>query len=152
MSSKLIRIINIILWVLLGISLVLFVLFYMGSAVPGTEGTSMYEPTITETTLNWAFILLVVAVVLTLGFSIVNLVTHPKALKRSVFILLGIGVLIVISYYLASDQVLSMPGYEGSENVPKTLKLTGTGLYLTYILACIAMLSILYSEVAKYFK
>ena len=152
MSSKLTRIINIILWALLGISLVLFVLFYMGSAVPGTEGTNMYEPTITETTLNWAYIMLFIAIALTIGFSVVNLITNPKALKRSLFILLGVGVLLVISYYLASDEVLSMPGYEGSENVPKTLKFAGTGLYLTYILAGIATLSILYSEVAKYFK
>ena len=152
MSSKLTRIISIILWILLGVSIVLVGLFYFGSSVPGTEGTNMYEPKITETLLNWAYIMVIATIVIALGFSIVNLVTHPKSLKRGAFVLLGVGILVVVSYYLASDQVLSMPGYDGIENVPKTLKYAGTGLYLTYILACIALLTIVYSEIAKYFK
>ncbi len=152
MSSKLTLFISIVLWVLLGISLILVGLFYFGSAVPGTEGTNMYEPKITETLLNWANIMVVSTIVITLVFSIVNLITYPKALKRSLFIFLGIGVLVVVAYYLASDQALNMPGYDGNENVPKTLKNVGTGLYLTYIIFGIALLTILYSEVAKYFK
>ena len=152
MSSKLTRIINIILWILLGVSIVLVVLFYFGGTVAGTEGTNMYEPKITEAFLDWAYIMVISTIVIALGFSIVNLVTHPKALKQSVFIILGIGILIVVSYYLASDQILSMPGYDGNENIPKTLKNVGTGLVLTYILFGIAILTIVYSEVAKYFK
>ncbi len=152
MSSKLTLFISIILWVLLGISLLLVGLFYFGGAIPGTEGTNMYEPKITETLLNWAYVMVIATIVIALGFSIVNLITYPKALKQSIFILLGVGVLVIVSYYLASDQILSMPGYDGNENVPKTLKSVGTGLYLTYIIFGIAFLTIVYSEVAKYFK
>ncbi|RLD29915.1 MAG: hypothetical protein DRI73_10705 [Bacteroidetes bacterium] len=152
MSSKLTKIISIILWVLLGVSIILVGLFYFGSSVPGTEGTNMYEPKITETLLNWAYIMVIATIVIALGFSIVNLITYPKKLKQAAFMFLGVGVLVVVSYYLASDQALSMPGYDGNENVPKTLKYVGTGLYLTYIIFGIAFLTIVYSEVAKYFK
>ena len=42
--------------------------------------------------------------------------------------------------------------YEGKDNVPTTLKITDTGLIVTYFLAGLAILSILFSEIVKYFK
>lgn len=152
MSSKLTKIISIILWVLMGISIILVVLFYFGSVVPGTEGTNMEEPVITELLLQWAKFMTVGATVIALGFSIMNLIINPKALKQSL-IMVGVGaVLVVISYLIADDQVLNMPGYEGTQNVASTLKSAGTFLWLAYILSGLAVLAIVYSEVAKYFK
>jgi len=152
MSSKLTKIINIILWVLMGVSVILVVLFYFGSVVPGTEGSNMEEPVITETLLRWAYIMAIGATIVALGFSIVNLISNPKALKQSL-IMVGIGaVLVFAAYFLADDQILNMPGYEGTQNIPGTLKFAGTFLWLAYILAGLAVISIVYSEVAKYFK
>lgn len=152
MSSKLTRIINIILWVLMGVSIVLVVLFYFGKIVPGTEETNMEEPVITELFLKWTYIMAIGATVVALGFSIVNLINNPKALKQSLIMIVVGAVLVVAAYFLADDRVLSMPGYEGTQNVPETLKFAGTFLWLAYILAGLAVLTILYSEVSKYFK
>jgi hypothetical protein len=152
MSGKYIKIINYILYALLGVSLTLVLVFYLGNLVPGTEGTSMEEPVITETLLRWAYVMAIGAAIITVGFSIFNMIINPKGLKQGLFVLVGVVILFGAAYLLASDQILSIETYEGTQNEPITLKWTGTGLYAMYILAAGAVLSILYSEIAKYFK
>ncbi len=152
MSGKYIKIINYILYALLGVSIILVLLFYLGNVVPGTEGTSMVEPVITETLLRWAYIMAIGAAVITVGFSIFNMIINPKGLKQGLFVLLGTIILFGAAYLLASDEILSIETYEGAGNEPFTLKWTGTGLFATYILAGGAVLSILYAEISKYFK
>ena len=112
----------------------------------------MEEPVITETFLRWAYVMALGAAATTLIFSLVNLIINPKSIKQTIIMIVGAAILIVASYSLASDQLLSMPGYEGTGNEPVTLKWAGTALWATYILAAGAVLSILYSEVAKFFK
>ncbi len=152
MSGKFTKIINIILWILLGVSVILVVLFYFGKIVPGTEDTNMEEPVITEMFLRWTYLMAIASALLALGFSLFHAIMNPKALKQTLFVALGAAVLIIVAYFLSSDQILNMPGYEGIENEPGTLKWAGTGLYVTYLLAGLAVLSIFYSEIAKYFK
>jgi len=152
MSGKLKAIINIILWVLIGISLIFVILFYFGKVVPGTEGTNLEEPVITDLALRWSYVMALIATLATLGFSLLNLVLNPKALKQSLLVLLGAIILVVVSYFLASSQILTMTGYEGSGNNPETLKIVGTGLYATYILLAMAFVTIAYVEIVKYFK
>jgi len=152
MTSKLSKIVTYFLYALMLISVVLVILFYFGKVVPGTEDTNFEEPVITKTILLWAGILVGLTAVLSLVFPLINVVTNPKAAKGTLFTLIGAAILIFIAWILASDAVLDMPHYEGKDNVPKTLKLAGTGLFTTYILAGLAILSILYSEIAKYFK
>ncbi len=152
MDKKIRKIITIILYVLMGVSIVLVTLFYFGKVVPGTEGTNMEEPVITGKILIWAAILVTITAGLALIFPIIHLVTNLKSAKRGLFILLGVAVLIFIAYTLSSNEVLTIPGYTGTDNVSGTLKIAGTGLFTTYILAGLAVLSILYSEISTYFK
>jgi len=152
MSTRLSKIINIVLWTLMGVSFVLALLFYLGRIVPGTEGTNMEEPVITETFLKWAYVMVVGAFAATIVFSAINLILHPKGLKQAIIGIVGLGALLLVSYFLSSDEILYMPGYDGTGNEPSTLKFAGTFLYLTYILAGLAVLSILYAEIAKFFK
>jgi len=152
MSGKYIKIINYILYALLGVSTVLVLLFYLGNIVPETEGTSLEEPVITETLLRWAYVMAILTAILSVGFSIFNMIMNPKGLKQGLLVLVGIVILFGAAYLLASNELLSIETYEGTGNEPFTLKWTGTGLYATYILAVGAVLSILYSEIAKYFK
>ena len=152
MSTLYSKIISIVLWVLMGISIILLVLFYFGKVVPGTEDTNLHEPVITQTFLVWAYILGGLTAGLALTFPIINVILNPKSAKKGLFVILGIAVLIFIAYSLASDQVLNIPGYDGKDNVAKTLRFTDTGLITMYILTGLAVLSIIYSEIAKYFK
>jgi uncharacterized membrane protein YuzA (DUF378 family) len=57
MSNIISKIITISLYVLMGISVVLMLIFYFGSDVPGTADTPMREPVVTETILTWAYVL-----------------------------------------------------------------------------------------------
>ncbi len=152
MDNTIRKTISIILYVLMGISIVLVALFYFGKLVPGTEGTNMEEPIITGKILIWAVMLIILTAGLALIFPIINLVANPKSAKSGLFILLGVAVLIFIAYTLSSNEVMIIPGYTGTDNVPGILKVAGTGLFTTYILAGLAVLSILYSEISNYFK
>lgn len=146
------KIVSYTLYALMLISVVLVVLFYFGKVVPGTEGTNMHEPTITKTILLWAGILAGLTALLSLVFPIIHMVTNPVSIKRTLITLVGVAILLFAAWLLASDVILDMPGYEGKDNVPGTLKIVGTGLITAEILVCLAILSILYSEIVKYFK
>ncbi|MCB9186982.1 MAG: hypothetical protein H6601_09575 [Flavobacteriales bacterium] len=93
------------------------------------------------------YILLAVAVLSAVVFPIIQLAQNPKNAKGA---LMGIGALIVvvgISYVLASDNNPS-----NMEITPEAAKQVGTGLYAFYILAAVAIVALVYSEVAKLFK
>jgi len=150
--SKISLILRVTLIVLMAISGVFILIFYFGSAVEGTEGTEFYEPTITEGMIKWTYVLFFVAVATAIGFPIVQLIKNPQAAKKtliSVLVLAGVG---VIAYLLADDAVLTIPGYNGGDNVPETLKWAGTGLITVYLLLGAALVSIIGSEVSKLFK
>lgn len=93
------------------------------------------------------YILLAVATLAAIVFPIIQFVQHPKNAKGA---LIGIGALVVtvaISYVLASDNNPS-----NMEITASAAKQVGTGLYAFYLLAGIAIVAVVYSEVAKFFK
>lgn len=136
----------------MAVTLVMLVLFYAGGKVEGTEGTNLPEPLITEAFLIWAYILLVATICLTIGFSVLNMFLNGEGAKKSLVGIVGVGVVLVISYFLANDTPLDLPHYTGPDNVPATLKWVDTGLITAYILAGVAVIAILISEVSKAFK
>ena len=146
------RIASIVLWGLLALSIILVGLFFFGNYVPGTAGTPMEEPMITNKILLWAFILLIIATVVALAFPLMYLAANPKNAIRPLIILVIVAALVFVAFLLASDEVLHMPAYNGGDNIPAVLKKAGTGLILTYILAVGALAAILFTEIAKLFK
>jgi len=146
------RIASIVLWGLLALSIILVGLFFFGNYVPGTEGTPMEEPLVTNMILRWAFILFFIAAVVALIFPLMYLVLNPKNAIRPLIVLGLVGIFVLIAWFLASDEILHMTAYNGSDNVAAVLKKTGTGLILAYILAVGALASILFTEIAKFFK
>jgi hypothetical protein len=149
LSSKILKILT---WVLMAVTIVFAVIFYLGNIVPGTEGTRIEEPTITQSFLVWAYILFLLTAGVTLFFSIVNFVVNPKGAKKSLVGLVAAIAIIVISYLLSDDTLLNMPFYDGKDNVPGTLKFVDTTLFTAYILVGIAFLSILWSSISRVFK
>lgn len=108
----------------------------------------------TDYALGWAYILLAIAAIAAVIFPLINIVTDVKAILRLLMILAGAGAMVVLSYFVfASDQSIDILGYTGTDNTnPVALKWIGTGLYTTYIIFGVAIVSILYSEIAKLFK
>ncbi|MBN2349880.1 MAG: hypothetical protein JXJ22_13625 [Bacteroidales bacterium] len=152
MSNTTQRIVTILLYVIFAISLVFTGLFYFGKSVPGTEGTNYLEPTVTNAIILWAYILFGIAALIALSFPLIFIISHPKNAIKTLLIILGFVVIIGISYLIASDVPLHMPTYDGSDNVPKTVKWVGTGLNVTYILIILAIAGILVSGVSRFFK
>ena len=152
MSNLSNRLITILLWVLMAVTAVLLIIFYVGPVVEGTGGTNYEEPVITSTFIVWAYILVGLTAGLTLVFSLLGLFMNPKGAKKSIFALVVAIAVIVIAWFLADDTVLNLPHYTGKDNVPQTLQLVDTGLIMTYLLAGLAVVAIIYSEVSKVFK
>jgi len=136
----------------MAVTVVMVVIFYAGGVVEDTKGTNYEEPLITETFIIWAYILLAIAIGLTLIFSFINMLSNPKGAKKSLIGILGAAVIIFLAYSLADDSLLNLPHYTGKDNVPATLKMVDTGLFTTYIFAGLAVASIIYVEIAKAFK
>ena len=152
MSNKTSKILQILTWVLMGITVIFALIFYLGEVKPETVGTRLEEPTITQSFLVWAYILFVITAGITLVFSILNFIVNPKGGKKTLVSLLGGVVIIVIAYLLSDATVLDMPFYDGKDNVPGTLKFVDTVMFTAYILAALAFLSIVFSSVSKVFK
>lgn len=108
----------------------------------------------TDYALGWAYILLALAAIAAVLFPLITIVTDIKAILRLLAVLAGAAVLVILSYFVfASDATIDILGYTGTDNSdPATLKWIGTGLFSTYIIFGLALISILYSEVANLFK
>jgi len=108
----------------------------------------------TDYALGWAYILLAIAAIAALLFPLITIVTDVKAILRLLAVVAGAAVLLLLSYFVfASDTPIDILGYTGTDNSdPGTLKWIDTGLFSTYIIFGVALLSILYFEVAKLFK
>ena len=141
-----------VLYVLMAVSLIFVAWFFFGGFVEGTEGTNVAEPKIMEAILRWTYILFGIALVITIVFPLIFIVSNPKGAKRMGIVLLISAVLIFISYQLADDTVLNLIQYSGPDNVPGTLKVVGTGIIFTYILGVTAIVSILYSSISNLFR
>ncbi len=152
MSNITNRIIQIILWVMMAVTVVFAVLFYFGNVIEGTEGTRLEEPVVTQSFLTWAYILLFATIGITLIFTVINVIINPKGIKKGLVSLLVGVVVIVIAYLMADDTVLNLPHFTGKGNDPATLKYVGTGLYSAYILVGLAFLAIIWSSVSRLFK
>ncbi len=146
------RILSIFLYALMVVSAVLVGIFYFGGIVEGTEGISgLEEPTITNTILNWSYILFAIAAIAAIAFPFGYMVMHPKNAKKAGLVVVALAVIVVVAYSLASDELLTfVTPTEGNE--PTTLKYADTGIISMYLLLGVAVVSILYVEIAKMFK
>ncbi len=139
--------IRILLIILMAVSAVLGILFYAGGDVPGTD-----QPEYTNTILVWAAILAGLAMAITIIFPIIQMVSNPKGAKKGLLGIVILAVIVFVSYSLASTDFLKLNESLQKYNEVTTLKQVGAGIYTMYILIGLAILSIVYTEVAKVFK
>lgn len=136
------------LYILLAIGFVFGIIFYVGDVVPGTKGTSLEEPLITDNFLILAYIYFGIAAVLALIFPVIYIVTHPKKVKNVLLGILVFAIIIVIGYLLGSDkQLASNPDVSVT-----TMKLVDSGLKAAYIFLGLAFIGVIYSEISGIFR
>jgi hypothetical protein len=132
---------NITRWILillLALSVIPGVMFYLGLLD-------------TDTFLNIAKLLLIIAVVTMVISPVYGIITNPQNIVKLLISLGAIAVVVVVGYSLAADSVSEVQEVKYGLTQSAS-KMVGAGLYVTYIAFGLTVISLLYSSVIKIFK
>lgn len=152
--SKTGKIVTIVLWVLLIISAVLVVSLMVN--IDENNKTDATMLSWVNSNIIWSYILVAVGAGIAIIAGLLNMVSDAKALKGGLTALVFMGAVVLVAYLLASPEIPQFVGVDkfindGTLN-EKVAKLVDTGLYATYILLGLAILSIVFSSVTRLFK
>lgn len=142
-----------VLYALFAVLIVVLGLFYFGGEMSTPIVPEMSNPANTDSLLFLMYGFLGIAVAITIIAFLyqfgVALVDNPvKALKSLIGVILLVVVLLV-TWGMGSEELLVLPGYDGSDNVPFWLRLTDMFLYTIYFLLIVTVLSIIGSSIMK---
>lgn len=140
MNEKINKYIKIGKYVLLGICALISVLFFV---MNDESGEALFITT---------YILLGIAILAILVFFVMGLVMYPKKIK---YVGIGIGVtavLVGICYLLSDSTTVGLSQELVRDTSPAAIRWTETGIYLTYILAAVSILSIIVASIRNSFK
>ncbi len=141
------KIVKIVLVVLGLLSAVLWY-FLPGSEVPAGEAA---QSGAISGMFTITFILLGIAIAVSLVFSLLTLFSNPQSLKKTLVVIGSFLVVLVFSYLLASgtDVSLEEMAGRGIDTSETTIKRIGTGLNLFFFLVAIAIGAMLIGGVKK---
>lgn len=132
-------------------TLIVIALFLFGGQVAPEEkiAADMSQPRFTDLMLYWAYILLAVTVLSWALFGIYgflkNLKDNPKGALGRLMVVIALVAVLGVSYALGSGELLNIPGYDGKDNNPATLKMTDMWIFSMYFLFAVSVVSILIS-------
>ncbi len=133
------------MYVILALSVILVVL-------SASDGDPMADGSATGIVISWTIAVLVIGIVGAIVSSLIGVIGDKKGLIRTgIGIVVGV-VIILICWALSDSTPLVLPGYEGSENCYPWLNIADTGIFLFYIAAIGAVLTILGSEIYHMIK
>jgi len=96
------------------------------------------------------YLLLGIAVVASLLFTIMNLLANPKGLKKTLFVVVGFLLVVAIAYVMSSGTDVSAD--YAAMSTESTVKKIGMGLNVFFILVIVAVVAILLPGVKKLFS
>lgn len=106
--------------------------------------------------LNLSLYLFVICGTLAIGFAIYKFVTdaidNPKSAIKPAITLVGVGVLVLISYSMASDAIPEFLGSQNFDVSPSESKWVETSLFGMYILFGIAIVALIYTELSRIWR
>jgi len=155
-QKLLIRIAEIFFFSLIAISVILTLIFYFN--IGNVNANDLLAKRVSDMGMSldyllfWAYLLSLLSVVFAIGFPAIQVISNPKAGLQALLAVVGIGVLMFVTYQLGDDTIMNIAGYTGTGNVPKTLKLTDMAIFSMYAMVVGAVIALLYSEVSKLFK
>ena len=138
MKDNIIKITHKILYVLLAVSAVAGLLFYV-------------DLLSVDLFLNLGKLILIIAVLIFAISPVYGFITNPQNIKM-LLISLGLGAVIIIISYLVSGNeftALQLEQYDISANVSRWV---GTGLIATYIMFGLSVIALVYSAIYKALK
>lgn len=149
----------IFLWVLLLGTVAVLSAFYLGGTSEMPElnlAPELWKPANTDLLLNWGFLVLGLGVASTLGFALLHfakeLKDRPTEAVKSLAGLIGVVVMFFVCWTFGSGETLSIPGYDGEDNVYFWLKWTDMLLYASYFLLACAIGSVVVFGTLKVVK
>ena len=128
-------------WVLLGISAILLVVFFL---LPHNTAS---DPMV-DTYIIWAYILVAITLVLVLAFLLIDVSKTKKSLFTFLALIVGAVVLVAVCWLLA-------PGGEVATNAsytPKVSKFSDAALYVTYAMVAASVIAIVWSAISNAIK
>ncbi len=149
MSNTLSKYLNILTYVMLGLTVIFVAMFYFGGEVPNQAYPT---PVYSDSLIYWAKALFYITVGLSILFPVLQIISDPKGAIKGLAGLAGLGLIILIAYSLSDGTLLSLPGYTGEDNNVGALKFADTILYSMYILGFGAILSIVVTEALRKFR
>ena len=149
MSSKVTRILTIILWVILVVSTLFIVLLLDKIDTPQMDS-------LIDLNLRWSYILFGIAVLIVIGFAVYQMFQSGEKAKKSLMAIGAIVVVFIIAHLLSSSEIPTFYGAQAMVQkgtlTPEVAKFTDTLLYATYILFGGALLSVIYSGLSRFWK
>ncbi|RUT78096.1 hypothetical protein [Ancylomarina longa] len=146
MSNTLSKYLDILTYVMIGLTAIFVAMFYLGGDIPNQAYDT---PVYTDLLINWTKVLFIVSAGLAVVFPIIQLIVNPKGALKGLIGLVGLGLIILISYSLSDGTLLNLPGYTGVDNNPGSLEFADTILYTMYILGIGTVVAIVVTEVIR---
>lgn len=144
---------KITLWALLAIGIVISILFFVGGSNGSLEvaGDFLDIPANTNLFLIWNYVLVFGVILVTLAVVVREFVktfnTDRKKAIKSLIVLVGFVLLIIVCWVLGSSEEVKIIGYEGTDNVGAMAKLSDAMIYLTYILVLGTIVTIIWGVI-----
>jgi hypothetical protein len=133
-NSQISLMVKIFSWILIGISTVVALLFFMGMVNE-------------DIFIIWAYILLAIASLLAVIFPVIFFAIYPKNAKKALIGLIGLGVVFLIGYLMADSTPIASVTNHPNFSDPKVLAFSDMGIFATYILFGIAVFALLFTGV-----
>tara|TARA_B110000196_G_C21130040_1_gene657988 strand:- start:1063 stop:1392 length:330 start_codon:yes stop_codon:yes gene_type:complete len=96
------------------------------------------------------YVMIGIATLTIIVFGVKNILSNTRNTKKTLYTILGLVVICVVSYLIASDEVLQ--SYEKYKISSTQSQNVGAGLIMFYILSVLAISAILYAELSKVFS
>ena len=140
---------KITLWSLLALGIIVIALFFLGGSSGSLEvaGDFLNVPKFSDLFLSWIYILLGIAVLITLCVLVLKLASDFKYNKKkaiqSLCVVGGAVLLCIICWLMGSPEELHIIGYEGTDNVGFWAQMADAVMYLVYILFVATIVSVI---------
>lgn len=138
MTDKSSKLLQIILGAILAVSALLGILFYADVI---SDDVIMY----------WGYILVIITAAITIVAPLIYLIFNLRSAVKFFIILGGMIVLAIIAYALSGNEFSAIQ-LETMKSSADTSVMVGAGLIFLYILASLAILSIIYASISRIFK
>lgn len=153
MNNKIVKIVNLVTG-LFGVIGIFFLIRLVAVGDDAVIASADLQDSIVSPAISFTTILLYLAIILAVGFSIWNLILHPKLLKKALISIAALAVVLVLSYLLADDSaVTDMYGNVIKDGEAGTVsKWVSAGIWYTAILGLVGFVLFLLGFVKSLFK